>query len=429
MTAPARNTLKSAAMLFAIGGVIIAAAGMIYLFATPKIFRASARIKIIEWVQTKDLRNPTDLGPVYRECDLLRSDAMLDQTITNLGLIQLWDNRYHPAIASNLDMTRARLKSKLSIQPGLNSSIIGITVTSEDRDETSKIANELARIYLDFRQARHRDLLHDKLDSLKQEWDAQSEKIRTAQTALDKATINLMRENATNETKYYDATSYEALQSKRVDVESNYISLDRQLTELKKMDPQGRIGVLSTGPDETALNPIIQQLAKAKSDLLHARLNQAEDSQEVKDAAIAVDALNQKLTNAAVDTMATKETDLARLKSELSELDSQSKHASTNLPPQTPVSADYKKAQDELSRLRKERDELEKKMNDQESEQAIRPKGLTADLIDSAEVPSGPIVPERRVAMGTIGIGGCIMIAGLLLLIFAGQAAKRRVAR
>lgn len=425
MTTPARNTLKSAATMFAIGGAIITAAGLVYLLATPKIFRASARIKLTEWIQSKDLRNPTDLAPVYAECDFLRSDAMLNQVITNLGLIQLWDNRYHPPVSSNLDLTRARLKSKLSIRPSLNSSIINITVTSEDRDETAKIANELAQLYLNFRQTSHQDLVRDKLSSLKQEWDAQSEKIRTAQAALDKAVINVMRENATNETKYYDPASFGVLQSQRVDVESNYVSLSRQLAELKKMDPQARTEVLSTDPDETTINTLTHDLSKAKSDLLHARLNYADDSQQVKEAAVTADTLGQRLTNAVTDTMAGKETQVAKLKTQLSDLDSQLKHANTNAPPQTPTSTEYNQAKAELIKLHKERDDLEKKMNDQDSEQAIRPKDLTANLIDSAEIPSQPIVPDRHVALGAIAVGGIVMIIGLALLVLASQQANR----
>ena len=43
MTAPAQNKLKSVAIKIALGGVLIALVGLVYLFFTPKLFQASAK--------------------------------------------------------------------------------------------------------------------------------------------------------------------------------------------------------------------------------------------------------------------------------------------------------------------------------------------------------------------------------------------------
>ncbi len=417
MTIPADNKLKSFALTLALGGVLIAVAGLAYLFLTPKTYQASARIKVTDWVHARDAGQPMNLRLIPGECELLRSNAMLDPVINNLGLTELWAKRYSAGAAPGADEIRARLRSKALIHPLPNSSLLEILVTSEDRDETSKIANELARVYLDYRKTQRQELIGGKLEGLKQQWDEQGKKIQAAQTTVDTLYFQIVKARATNHAQLYDPDAYDALLGKKIEFEGRYVARKNQLEQLKKLPPDELIQVLSTLDENSELTPPLLQLSKAKSVLLHANLEHAPDSQEVKDATLVVEGLNKKIADLASSTITDKQNELLDLTLKLQAIGGRLNNASTNVNQVNIQDASYQQALTNLNQLKAERDGLQQTMSDVETAEASRPAGITAELIDSAEPPEKPFTPDGRLGMGILGGGGFMMLAGVILLL------------
>ena len=115
--------------------------------------------------------------------------------------------------------------------------------------------------------------------------------------------------------------------------------------------------------------------------------------------------------------MTVKETDLAGLKTMLDELTTRVKNATTNQAGTTAQDGNYNRALEKLNTLKAERDQLQQKLADEGSKDAIRPEGVMAELIDPAEVPREPFVPNTKVGLTTLAAGTFLLIVGFLLLL------------
>ena len=295
MTAPPKTRLKSLATLLLLVSAAIIGVGLLYLFLTPKLYQASARLKVIDWIRAKNLQNPSNQEITPAECELIRSNSVLDAAIQNLGLRDNWGKRYHQGVTLSADEARELLKTKLLVRPLGDSSLIEICVASEIRDDTARIANEIARVYLDIRHIQHEALVREKLAALEKEADTQNQKIRDAQSDLDRVYFEIAKSRASGQVQVYDPDAYNSPLSNRVTLESQYVAQEAQFSVLKKMDPDKLGQVLSSLDTNSLVSPVLTQLHEAQNDLISARLDHGPDSKEVKDATLVVDHLKQKI--------------------------------------------------------------------------------------------------------------------------------------
>src|SRR6266404_3972397 len=180
MTIKARTRRESFARVLSISGALVIVTGLAYLFLTPKIYQASARIQVSNIGPMQN--HPAGAAQVLKllpaaECEFMRSDAILDPVIEHLRLNELWGQRYTHGNALNNAQSRARLRMMADIHPLPDSEVIQIKVTSAEPHETALIANEIARIYSDSRQARRQNESREKINLLKQQWEAQNAKV------------------------------------------------------------------------------------------------------------------------------------------------------------------------------------------------------------------------------------------------------------
>src|SRR5581483_3920859 len=244
MTVKAKNQLKSFATMLSLGGVLVVSVGLIYLFFTPKVYQSSVRIRMRNWANsTNDVHSDFDIGA---ECQAVRSDSLLDESIKNLGLNELWGKRFNQSIPLKPEQSRILLKSKTNVRPVPKSSLMQIQVASDDRDETAVIANEIARLYLAKRQAQHQALNAERLAQFRQKWEEKGQKVQEAQAALDKLYLDITRDRTTN-----PATMYDLIQAKRVEWEGRYIEQRDQLTMLKAMSQEQLKRALPTFETDT----------------------------------------------------------------------------------------------------------------------------------------------------------------------------------
>ena len=416
MTVPRDTNLKTIAIALALCGGVLAIAGLAYLFLTPRSYQARARLKVIDWVHSED--NPSDLRVIATECEMLHSNVVLDQAIQNLRLNETWGRRYHQGIALSLAETRERLDTKLLIEPVPDSRLIDIRVRSEDRDETAKIANELAQVYLGLRGAQRAELIQQKLGSLKQQWVEQSVKLSNAQASVDKLYFDISWNRKTNQFRVYDPDAYV---SNRVEMEAQYIQQNNELAGLKRMGQEDLAQVLSAMDTNSALFPLLSQMNKAKSDLLSAKLDHGPDSREVKDATLVMERIKQEIGRYLTAALIVKEDKVAALKSLLDGMDANMKSAASKLETANAQYAMYTNALQDFNQLRQQRDDLEKKMKEVESKEAIVPASVTVELIDSAETPRKPYMPNGYLALAIICGGGLLGLAGLIVLLLSNR--------
>jgi len=431
MTAQSPNQLKTYAAFLSLGGAALALAGLVYLFFTPKTWQASAKIKVEkrDWVHAKvriEELNPYDPALAPMESEIVRSNAVLDQAIQNLGLASSWGKRYYAGKTPDAEEARARLKSKVSIQALPNSSLIEVKVTSEDREETATIANEIVRVYKNFRDAQRQTVIRDKIDALKKQWDEQNIKVQEVQAKLDELTNNLIRIQGTNAASRYDSVINDQLEAKRVALEGEVVQQENELKKFKSMtQPELRQVLSSLDPDpKTLLNIALRQLMEAKKNLGTVEVDHAPNSPECKRAQAVVDDLDQRTTHIVTGIMTVKETEFSGVKDALEELDKQLRQATAKAQRQQHVLQDstYAHKVQELQKLREDRDALHDKMETKDANEAFMPKEVTAEIMDPAETPSKPFVPDGRFALGTMGTGGALALGGLIFLLVPQKA-------
>jgi uncharacterized protein involved in exopolysaccharide biosynthesis len=416
MTALPKNKLKPVALALAAAAGVLVIAGLAYLFLTPKSYEARARIKVIHWIHASEADPAADLDLVRSESGVLRSNALLDQTIQDLKLRELWGKRFHGGAALSADDARALLNSRLFIEPVTDSELIDIRAKSEDREEPAKIANTLAQAYLDLRGVEHQNLLEQKRNALKQQWADENDKLSKAQALVDKEYFEIMKGRQTNTVRVYDTEGYV---SNRVKLEAQYIAQKSELAGFKKMNEDALAQVLSSMDTNSVILPLLTQLNKAKADELNAKLDHGPDSREEKDATLVVNRIRHEISRYLASALAMREDKLTALNSSLTEMDARVKNSAPNLEEAKSQYSEYTNALQNLNNLKEERDKLQKTMAVFEEDSATA-TAVTAELIDSAETPAKPSVPNGRLAMG-IMITGLICAVAALIVLLVGQ--------
>ncbi len=420
MTGKANNQLKSVATILCLSGAMVAVLGLIYLFFTPKAYEASVKIRLRNWARsdaTNGVQNAVDLPT---ECRMARSDDVLDQAVRNLGLNELWGKRFNQGAPLKSEQTRALLKAKVDTHPVPRSGLIQISAASADPNEAAKIANEIARLYRDKRQAQRQTVNADRVGQFKQKWDEQGQRVRQAQDALAKLYLEITRNRTTN-----PAAIHEMVLARRMELEGQYIGLRDELDRLKVMKPEQLRRVLPTL--ETNANSVLTasltQWSKARTDLVLAQSTYAANSPEVNDAVQVVNELDKTINQTITGIIAARETEVLSLKAALDAADEKLKRTSANLNEIAEQNAAYARAQQNVKDLRQERDALQEKMDEEESHDALMPAVVVPEIIDSAEPPLKPATPDGKIGASTVAAGSLAALVGLFLM-FAGQKAK-----
>ena len=424
MTIKASTRRESFARVLSISGALVIVTGLAYLFLTPKIYQASARIQVsnIGPMQNHPAGAAQDpkLLPTA-ECEFMRSDAILDPVIEHLRLNELWGQRYTHGNALNNAQSRARLRMMADIHPLPDSEVIQIKVTSAEPHETALIANEIARIYSDSRQARRQNESREKINLLKQQWEAQNAKVSQAQATLEKLSQEIRDERATNPATFYDPQSYELLQNKHAELEMEYVKQKSELDQYTGMDRKKLTQVLSASDENTnsVLMNSLAQLNHAEAGLITAQNDHGSNSPDVVAANLAVGKLQKNVDDAVDGIMFGFNENLISLKASLDELGQKLRNATTNSSQFTAQDSAYAGALQKLESLKNEQDVFQKKLEQSDRLEALAIADTSPDILDLAESPSQPASPNRRAAANIIFTGCFAVMAGLLLLVSA----------
>ncbi len=415
MSVKPKNQLKSIATMLSLGGIVVVAAGLIYLFFTPKIYQASVKVRMLDWVRansTNEMHGEDyDIGV---ECQFARSDAIIDESIKNLGLNEIWGKRFNHGVPLKPEQSRILLKAKISIHPIPKSSLFQIQVTSNEPDEAAKIANDIARDYRDQHETKRQALKASRLEVFRQKWDEGDQKVQLAQAALDKMYVDITRDRTTN-----PATFHEAVQSKRIELEGQYVEQRDQLDTLKAMNQEQLRQVLPTLDNNSnpLLTTALTQRSKARTDLVIAQSTYSADSPEVNHAALVVNELDKTIAQTIAGIMTAKERELASTKAALDQINVELKRASKNLNEITAQDSAYAQARQNLENFKLARDALQQKLGMPDSHDTSVPADFVTEILDSAEPPQKPVTPDGKIAASTIAAGSLAALAGLILLL------------
>jgi polysaccharide biosynthesis transport protein len=161
-------------------------------FILPESYSSTARIKIER--NQSDVtgfnERATGLGYdpyfIQTEFELIQSEAILGKVIDDLGLNDKWGKKYAGGERLKTQETMQILKNKMDLRPVRNTSLIEIRVFSENADEAAQIANKIAAVYKEHRQEQLKEMTEGGITALEERFQAQEQKIRAAQTNVDR---------------------------------------------------------------------------------------------------------------------------------------------------------------------------------------------------------------------------------------------------
>jgi uncharacterized protein involved in exopolysaccharide biosynthesis len=155
--------------------LLVALTTTLVTFVLPESFLSTVRIAI-----DKDVSDVGGLGNDQRysgwdpywiqtEFEKIQSKLVLFQVISNLGLCRAWASRAGASEPLSVGDAYVLLKGKMEVSQPRNTSLISITVRSEDPNEAAAIANETARVYRETRLEERRQMSERGMAALEKE--------------------------------------------------------------------------------------------------------------------------------------------------------------------------------------------------------------------------------------------------------------------
>src|SRR5579871_3646362 len=128
---------------------------------------------------------------IQTEFEVIQSERILDKVVENLKLTDRWAKQ--AGITGKLKTSKCReyLKGMIDLRPTRNTSLIDISVFSPSGDEAAEIANEIAKVYEEYRHEERSKLIMGGLEAYKKEMEAQLTKLTNQEARVDELRVEL----------------------------------------------------------------------------------------------------------------------------------------------------------------------------------------------------------------------------------------------
>lgn len=242
----------------------------------PKSYSSTVRIAIEK--DSSDVsglgqdRGPTGYDPywIQTQFEKIQSKSILYQVISNLNLQTIWAEKYQE---SRLPMNFAYLllKGQIDVTQYRNTSIIEISVLSEDKNEAATIANEIANVYKDSRLDEFRDASKGGIKVLEEEWDKVDLQVSNLQARVDKLKTDLNISDIEAQGMAYTPTIepeiLRQLTRDRIAAQGLFEQLDEMYKELDSLTRPEQKKALPTATQDQQLATLLGQLNEAEQQL------------------------------------------------------------------------------------------------------------------------------------------------------------------
>ena len=193
---------------------------------------------------------------------------MLGKVIETLGLNDAWGKKYNGGETLKTPETMDFLKRRMSLNPVRNTKLIEITVYSEDKNEAARIANTIADVYRVYRLNQRKQLTLNGIKVLEDQYASEVEQIQAEQTNVD----NLRNQLGINDNDPNSLTPSSTLTSEqlrnynamRLEGETHYMKLEKQLTQLQALNTEKLRDVLPTVVPDMALSELLTKLHESE---------------------------------------------------------------------------------------------------------------------------------------------------------------------
>jgi capsular exopolysaccharide synthesis family protein len=240
-------------------------------FLLPESYASTARIRIepdliadITGVGGHVTYAPYDPYFIQTEFEIIQDRVVLGKVIESLNLNVEWGKKYFGGETLKTSETMEFLKKRMSLLPVRNTKLIGITVYSEDKNDAARLANDIAEAYRDYRLSLRKQLTLNGIKVLEDQFKSEGEQIQAVQTNVDilrnELSINDSDPNSMVPTPTLSQEEVHNYNLMRLDGETRYMKLDKQLTQLQAINPDKLRDILPTLIQDPALSDLLNKL-------------------------------------------------------------------------------------------------------------------------------------------------------------------------
>lgn len=397
-------------------------------FILPESFSSTTRIKIER--DQSDIAGFMERGGlggydpyfIQTEFELIQSELILGKVVEDLGLNREWGKKFGGELLKTPESILI-LKSKLDLRPVRNTSLIEIRVFSDKPDEAAKIANTIADVYKKHRLEERKELSQGGIRALEERFQAQEEKVRAAQTNVDRLRKELNISDAAaagdGPAPLMTGETLRKLEGMRIETKTGYAmqqTLLNRLKDLKKeLTPEGLAQVISTASPDGLLSTLLEQLVMAEQRVVVVQKEYGPEHAEVLKCKASLDDLRTKITKRVDGIMDGLEARVTALKTSLEDLEVEVGKATSNDIATATQSRPYFQAKRTLEELQRFRTILDMKIASEQIDVAL-PKTTMVRIVDTAKPGLRPVRPNKplNIALGII-IG---LVVGIGLAFF-----------
>jgi beta-lactamase regulating signal transducer with metallopeptidase domain/uncharacterized protein involved in exopolysaccharide biosynthesis len=430
--APADDRPASAREL---GGLTLLGTGLlliilgVYLMAAPNTYRAVARVKV-----EHDTSNVSDLMKNYQigflsdpyfiqtEFELIRSELILGKVIENLGLKAEWGKKFGSGEPLKMEEAIRLLRARLELKQVGNTSLLEICITTDTPQETARIANEVAEVFVAHCAGQYRAIAEDGLTSLQERSMEQEKMVEAAQAQVDqlRRTLNITDTSTSAEAPgtLLSSETLRRTEGLRIEGEaalSREEALLNQLKELQTKDFSVFVQALPTTVQDPLLNSLLEQQTAAERQLMTVQKDFGPNNMELIKAKISVQYLNDKITNRVNGIITGLEAKAASDRASLEQLKSSMAADTQKEIDEAGRNQPYWEAKWKLAELIDFGKTLQMKIAQEKIDYSL-PKTSRVEIVDRAVPPLLPCAPNRYRAAAQIVLGLLLDFTGLWLL-------------
>ncbi len=410
--------------------LLVAITTTLVTFILPESYSSTVRMRVDKNVTdvgglfTTDQRNSTAFDPYWVETEFqtIQSKSILYQVITNLDLNKKWAERFKEPLPLSTDLTFGILKHQIQVSQTRNTSLIEITVFSEDPQEAADIANEVAKVYRQSRLDQKMGMAKGGIAVLKAKYEEQNAAVTNQQALVDK----LKKENQITDIESGPGSyatgwtlqpeTLRRIENERITSAAEFHELDTLYTTLSNMPPEELRMSLSTATADPQLSTLTDQLASAqrqRTDLLQVW---SAEHPDVKRSEEIIATINQQIDERVKGIMDGLKAKVDAKKAKMDSLQTEVDKATQNDITSAIERGPYNQAKRDLESLQRVRESLAIRVIQEEVNNAIPTTGIV-DVIDPAEAGKRAVRPNKPLNIGLGIIVGLAIGVGLAFFI------------
>ncbi len=410
-------------IILAVFLLVVVTAAIVTLIL-PESYSSKARIRIQR--DTTDIPSGMGAQPytagnydpyfIQTEFEVIQSEQILDPVVELCQLNARWAKKYHMEGKLKTSESRQMLKGRIELRPERNTSLIDITVYSDDKDEAAELANAVAQVYQDYRKKQRMELTSAGIRAFEAELAKQDEKIKVqeAKVAEIRRTNDIVDTDSTGPAGgTLSPLNLMNYNSRRIDAETLWKKEQTVLDKLQSLsnNPDVLRQSIPTAAPDPMLSTMLQNYNDARIKLVTQRNDLGTNHPDVQRTIKLINELDTQIHDRVVGILEGMQATADSLKAEVEFVNTKLSEAKTTDMAQAEKSREYFEAKIELDRLRKFKDVLALRASQENVEMAM-PKTTMVEIIDKAQPGDRPVRPNKplNIALGiviglVVGIG------------------------